>query len=314
MSINTVTVFGASGRQGQEQLRELMTQGYWPRAASRQKDVLDAAGLEGVAVMAADYADPSSLDRVLENADAVFFQHPQVERPDRILAFATNVGQAAKRADVKRFIVNSTMWAPDEPCGNAMYDLELSIEDVFGDLGLPLVVFRPTIFMDNWATVFWKPMLVGEHKYRYPHRHDLPMSPISLADVAQFMVAGLQHDDLVGERLRIAGPETLTPLQMADILSEAIGGSPIEYEYQTTRDFSNFVYDIFGVGTGVDRETYVQYFDDYYTFNNDAPQQPFYYDVAPLLKRIPIRMETFREWAGKQDWTSLDAAVGSVSR
>ena len=313
MSIKTVTVFGASGRQGQAQLRELVAQGYWPRAASRQKNILDAAGLDGIAVMPADYADSASLDRVLKNADAVFFQHPQVEHPDRILAFARNVGEAAKRARVKRFVVNSTMWAPDEPCGNAMYDLELMVENVFADLELPLVVFRPTIFMDNWATVFWKPMLINEHKYRYPHRSDLRMSPISLADVAKFMVAALQREDLIGERLRIAGPETLTPLQMAAILSDAVG-TKIEYEYQSTRDFSNFVYDIFGAGTGAERESYVKYFDDYYTFNNDAPQQPFCFDVSTLLKRIPLQLETFSDWAKKQDWTTLDSAVGSVSR
>jgi uncharacterized protein YbjT (DUF2867 family) len=313
MTIRTVSVFGASGRQGQAQLRELIAQGYWPRAVSRHKEIFQSAGLDGIGIMAGDYADTASLDRVLGKADALFFQPPQVERPDRILMFARHVGEAAVRARVKRVVVNSTMWAPDAPCGQPMYDLVLMIENIFSDLGLPLVVFRPTVFMDNWLTAFAKPMLVKEHKYRYPHKPNLRYSPISLDDVAKFMVAALGDDSLVGQRLRIAGPETLTPPQVAEVLSRAMRVK-IAYEYQSPQEFGSYLYDLFGAATGADRETYVGYFSDFYTFNNEAPQQPFYFDVAALLKRIPVKLETFDQWARRQDWTTLDEAVGSVSR
>ena len=53
MTIKTVTVFGASGRQGQTELRELIAQGSWPRAASRSKNLFSAKGLNSVAMMAA---------------------------------------------------------------------------------------------------------------------------------------------------------------------------------------------------------------------------------------------------------------------
>jgi hypothetical protein len=89
---------------------------------------------------------------------------------------------------------------------------------------------------------------------------------------------------------------------------------PIVYEYQTPREFGNYLYDLFGAATGADRETYVGYFSDFYTFNNEAPQEPFYFDVTQLLERIPVKLETFEQWAGRQDWTTLDDAVGSVSR
>jgi uncharacterized protein YbjT (DUF2867 family) len=313
MTIRTVAVFGASGRQGQAQLRELAGQGYWPRAVSRHKEVFRAAGLDDIGVMSGDYSDSASLDRVLQKADALFFQPPQVERPDRILMFARNVGEAAVRAGVRRVVVNSTMWAPDVPCGQPMYDLTLMIENIFSDLQLPLVVFRPTVFMDNWLTAFAKPVLVKEHRYRYPHKPDLRYSPISLDDVAKFMVAALRDDSLIGQRIRIAGPETLTPPQVAEILSRAMRVK-ITYEYQPPREFGNYLYDLFGAATGADRDTYVGYFSDFYTFNNDAAQQPFYFDVSSILKRIPVKLETFDQWAARQDWMTLDEAVGSVSR
>jgi uncharacterized protein YbjT (DUF2867 family) len=313
MTIRTVAVFGASGRQGQAQLRELAANGFWTRAVSRQTEVLRNAGLNEIAIIGADYADGASLDRALKNADALFFQPPQVERPDRILMFARNVGEAAVRAGVRRVVVNSTMWAPDRPCGQPMYDLVLMIENTFADLGLPLVVFRPTVFMDNWLTAFAKPMLVNEHKYRYPHKPELRYSPISLDDVAKFMVCALSDDSLVGQRLRIAGPQTLSPPQVAELLSRVMGVE-IKFEYQSPREFGSYLYDLFGSATGADRETYVGYFSDFYTFNNESPQQPFYFDVSQLLERMPVKLETFEQWALRQDWATLDEPVGSVSR
>jgi uncharacterized protein YbjT (DUF2867 family) len=310
MTIETVTVFGASGRQGQAQIRCLLAAGYRTRAVSRHPAIFDAPAFAGVTVVPADYADSHSLARACDGADAVFFQPPQAERPDLVLGHAERLAAAARAAGVGRLVLNSTMWAPDAPCGQPMYDLVLAIENVVAASGVPLVVLRPTVFMDNWLTAFAKPALVLERKYRYPHKPGLHYSPIALDDLAQFMVAALTRDAWVGRRLRVAGPETLTPPQVADILSAAMR-VPITYEYQTPRDFGLYVHSLMGAATGLDREAYAAYFADFYDFNNDSPHRPFFFDVAPLLAEVPIRLETFRDWAGRQDWTTLDAAVGS---
>jgi uncharacterized protein YbjT (DUF2867 family) len=312
MTIKTVTVFGASGRQGQAQVKALLTAGYWTRAVSRHQVIFRAPAFAGTAVVAGDYTDRVSLDQACRGADAVFFQPPQAEQPDRVLAHARNVARAAVAAGVQRLVLNSTMWAPDSPCGQSMYDLVLAIENVFAEANVPLVVLRPTVFMDNWLTAFAKPALVRERKYRYPHKPELQYSPMSLDDLAKFMVAALSHDAWVGKRLRVAGPETLTPPQVAGILSEAMGVS-ITYEYQTPQNFGYYVHSLMGAATGLDREAYAAYFADFYNFNNDAPQKPFLFDVAPLLRQFPLKLETFREWAKRQDWTSLDDVVGSTT-
>ncbi len=313
MSSQTVTVFGASGRQGSAQVRALLAAGYAARAVSRHRELFAAPDLAAAEVVPADYADPASLVTACEGAHAVFFQPPQVERPDRILAFAAAVGTAAREAGVSRLVLNSTMWAPDAPCGQAMYDLVLAIEQAVEASGPPLVVLRPTVFMDNWLTAFAKPALVNEHVYRYPHRPDLRFSPISLDDVAKFMVAAVPREDLVGRRLRIAGPETLSPPDVAALLSDAMG-TPIRFEYITPAAFGAYVYELMGEATGIPRDGYIAYFEDFYTFNNQAPQQPFLFDVASTLELLPVKLERFAYWAKRQDWTSLDEAVGSATR
>jgi uncharacterized protein YbjT (DUF2867 family) len=102
MSIKTVTVFGASGRQGQAQVKRLLAAGYWVRAISRHPSIFATAEFAGSAVVAADYADPASLKRACAKADAIFFQAPQAERPDLILVFAKSVAESASQSGVQR--------------------------------------------------------------------------------------------------------------------------------------------------------------------------------------------------------------------
>lgn len=58
MSDRTVTVFGASGRQGQAQVRTLLEAGIHARAVSRDPEIFTTPELRGAEVVAADYADP----------------------------------------------------------------------------------------------------------------------------------------------------------------------------------------------------------------------------------------------------------------
>jgi uncharacterized protein YbjT (DUF2867 family) len=314
-SAQVVVVFNASSRQGMAQVRQLLESGHSPRAVTRRKGVFSSPEFAGVDVVAADFSDPASLNRAVAGADAVFFQPPLLDIPARLRSHARNVGEAAKRAGIKRFIHNSTMWSPepeDYPCGQATYDAMRELEVIAEGLSLPLTVFRPTLFMDNWLTSYAKPVLIAEHVYRYPHNPTMRFSPISLDDVAKFMVAALTRDDLIGGRFRIAGPEIISPEDVRAALSAAMG-VPVRYEYMSPRNFAVFSYERFVHKTGAPRDAYLAAFDDFYTFNNDSPLKPFLLDIQPLLKKIPLRLETFRDWAKRQNWMTSDDGVGSVS-
>jgi len=314
-SSQIVVVFNASSRQGLAQVRELLKAGHRPRAVTRQKDIFSTPAFAGVDVVAADFTDPASLDRAVAGADAIFFQPPLLDIPDRLRSHARNVGETPKRQGVRRVIHNSTMWSPepaDYPCGQTTYDTMRELEAILEGLGLPLTIFRPTLFMDNWLTSYAKPVLIAERLYRYPHKPTLRFSPIALDDVAKFMVAALGRDDLIGGSFRIAGPQTLGPEDIRAALSAAMG-VPIRYEYMTPKDFAAWTYDNFVHKTGAPRDLYIAGFEDFYTFNNDSPLKPFVLDIQPLLKKIPVPLETFAHWAKRQDWTKMDEDVGSVS-
>ena len=69
MAIETVAVFNASSRQGIAQLKQLSAQGFRAIAITRNRSVLEEAGVGEVASVAADNADVvTRIEKYLETA------------------------------------------------------------------------------------------------------------------------------------------------------------------------------------------------------------------------------------------------------
>lgn len=300
MKIETIIVFGATGFQGRPQVREALSQGYKVKAVSRDPKLLEQEAVLGAVVVRADYEDPASLDAALAGVDAVLFQAPSMGDVSRLAGQCRNLAEAVKRSGVQLFVLNSSMWAPDEPVGQVTFDGVLGMEELFRSYGFPVITFRPTLFMNNLLGDWIKPTL-QEGIYRYAHKPDLASDWICLEDVAKFMVAALKRPDLVGRKIHIGGPERLTTLEVIDIISKALG-RPLRYDYVTPRQFGELFYDLWGQGTGSSHKDFVDGFDSFYTFNNEAPQKPFQADVQAALKLIPVELTDMRTWASRQKW------------
>jgi uncharacterized protein YbjT (DUF2867 family) len=307
--VTTVAVFGASGRPGLAQVRQLRRAGFGVRAITRQTRPNPAfAGLE---VVAADLNDAQSLVRACTGADVVFFTSPSFAERARAVEHAARVGEAAVAAGVARLVHNTTSWHPDTPIGVPSMDVAYEKTRTLRDSGAPLTVVRPSLFMDNLLTRWVKPYLVETGEFSYPHRPDLDVSWICLDDVARLMIGTLASDEFVGETLDVGGPETLRPTEVAQLLGEVLG-RPIVYRQITPREFGERMYDVFAEVSGLDRETYVSALERHYEFKNET--NPFRVDMAPVLERIPVELTRMRDWLRLQDW-SLDGreVVGSVS-
>lgn len=310
----TVAVMCASSRMGQAQVREMLAQGHIPRAISRTRDIFMRDEFRGAEVVSADFADVDALQAAFAGVDAICSTLPSFAGAESS-QYARNLVEAAKRAGVRRIVHNSAMWAPESPCGEPLYDMVLEFENIFAQSGLDVTIFRPVLFMDNLLTRFAKPDLVGHGLYRYCQRPGLLANWIAMDDLAKFMVAALERDDLIGRRIVIGGPERLAVEEVVRIMSDVLG-RPITYEYEAPYDFGVRMHGLLGFGDKFPREAYAQMMGSFYVFNNESPQRPFEVDMGAVLGEIPIRMTTLREWASRQDW-SLESedgmAVGSLS-
>ncbi len=308
MSAETVAVFGASGRPGRAQVRQLLAEGYNVRAITRQKGNRAFAEIE---VVPADYNDVDSLRKAVKGVDAVFFTSATFTQGDRATDHATNVGIAARDAGVRRLVYNTTSWHPDKPIGVPTMDRGYNKSKALRDTGVPLTIVRPSLFMDNLLTKWVKPILLSTNEFSYPHKVDLKVSWICLDDVGRFMIAALKQSKMEGQIVDVGGPQVLMPTQVTELLSERLG-RPIRYRQISPREFGERMADIFVGVSGQSWETFASNLEKHYLFKNDA--NPFLVDHAEAIRKLPIKATTMREWLRLQDWTvDADEQINSVS-
>ena len=296
-----VAVFGASGRQGLAQVRQLKAAGHDVRAISRSADPFYGETFENVEVRPADIYDEDSVVAAMEGADAAFYTHPLRIRVDRVQAITT-IGRAGKRANLKRVVWNTSGWIPDKAGNPYSYGENTKGINALWRTGVPATVFGSVLFMDNLLTNWAFPFIVNEGRYVYPHHPDLECSWISLDDVAKFMIAAIDRPDLEGAWMNIGGPEILKPQTVAKHLSDAVG-RPIKYDPSTPAEFGRHLANAFGDDMGeAERSVLAPAIAAFYEFNNSSPLMPFRVDMGPVLERIPIELETMEKWAKRQDW------------
>ena len=314
-----VTVLSASGRPGLAQVRQLLEAGYDVRATSR--DASKLSQFDNIEVVNADYNDADSVYEACLGADSVFYTRPSFEESHKALDFAATVGSAAKRADVRRLIYNTCCWGPPEELGEvgqAGYDSVKLMINTLQQGGVQTTTFQPVLFMDNLLTDWARKDIMENDLYTYPHNPNLEASWICLDDVAKFMIAAIDRDDLIGRNINIGGPEVFTPPRVADLLSGHFG-RPIRYEELDLKDFSNRLFDIFFAdveeekrgGRSESRDAFIESMSDFYRFNNVSEHKPFKVDMKPVLEEIPIQLTPFSEWINHQDWNEkLDTTAG----
>jgi uncharacterized protein YbjT (DUF2867 family) len=302
-----VAVFGASGRQGLAQVRQLKAAGHDVRAISRRADPFYGEDMGKVEIVPADLYDEESCVEALQGADAAFYTHPLRAREDRVELVA-RVGRAAKRAGVKRVVWNTSSWIPDKAGDPFTYGNNTRGINALWRTGVGATVFGSVLFMDNLLTNWAFPFIVNEGRYVYPHKPDLECSWISLDDVAKFMIASIDRPDLEGAWLNIGGPQILKPPQVAGLLSKAVGRE-IRYDPSTPQQFGKHLANAYGDEmSDAERAVIEPSIAAFYEFNNNSPLKPFKVDMGPVLERIPIELETMETWAARQEWRMSNKA------
>jgi uncharacterized protein YbjT (DUF2867 family) len=301
-------VFSASGRPGLAQVAALREAGGRVRAITRQTRLHPT--LQGTEVVAADLNDPDSVARACDGADVVLYTAPTFAERRRSVEHIALVGRCAAQAGARRVVYNTTSWFPAEPIGVPTMDRGVALKDALAATGAPVTIVQPSLFMDNLLTRWVKPHLLRDDEFAYPHAEELQVSWICLDDVARFMIATAQRDDCVRATIDIGGPEALRPAQVAEILGRQLGRT-VTYRRLTPREFGERMYEVFSSSTDVDRDTYVSDLVKHYEFKNSA--NPFLVPMQEVIARFDIRPSSLGEWCARQNWSTEDEPIGSVS-
>jgi len=239
-----IAVVGATGAQGGGLVRAILNDPsgeFTARALTRDLNSDKAKELQrlGAEVVAADVDDPESLERAFRGAYGAFcvtffWAHFS---PEKEIAEATAMAQAAKRAGVQHVIwstlEDTRRWVPlsDDRMPTLMgkykvphFDAKGESDQAFRDAGVPTTFLLTSFYWDNFIYFGMGPKKGPDGKLAIT----LPMSDKKLPGIAAEDIGRSAYrifkkgPELIGKTVGIAG-EHLTGEQMARSFTKALG-------------------------------------------------------------------------------------------
>lgn len=215
---NKVLVYGAGGVQGGAVARKLLEEGYTVHTIVRSSDKAAQLQEQGITAFVGDLSDTDSLISAHDGVSKVFLLLPVDYDLERNRQFIRNTIEAAKHANVKLLVFNTSGSVLDDDTGVTAIDIKRELIAYVKQSGIPSIILQPTFYMEN----FLIPGVVGSQTLAYPVPADSAISWISMEDASAYGVYALNHPELAGQTLPIVGPEALTGNQLAEQFSAAL--------------------------------------------------------------------------------------------
>lgn len=303
-ALHKILVLGASGDQGLPLLAKLLDEGFQPTAGVRRADALKDTPYAAIPVVPADIESEDSLFEAFKGQDALVMHLPFEFDRARAAGFGQRIAAAAKRARLGKIVFNTSCFVADHDLNLSAHDGRRDIERSIAETGIPYVVIRPVVFMDNMIRVWSKPSIVNKSVWAYPAGETLKISWICLEDVAAYMTCGLARDDLKAEKILVGGPEALVGSEVAERLSAAAGRT-IRFQSLTPDDYAAKMSLLVTGSSEVQPHSIYDGMAQFYRWYNVQPSSPLVVDVATALSRLPITPTPLSTWAARQDWSRV---------
>lgn len=218
-----IAVTGATGTIGSELVSLLSDAGVETKAISR--DTSGQPDLPNIQWVEGDLADPKTLNEAFSGCEKVFLL---TGNTDRMVKLQINAIRAAKGAGIPHIVKLSAL-------GSSAHSMSVIgvwhyiIEQSLKESGLDWTILRPHVFMQNLLDQ--KNSIVEEGVF-YSASGDADIPIIDTRDISSVAKEILTGDGHTGETYTLSGPEAISYLECAKILSEVIGNT-IEYSAET---------------------------------------------------------------------------------
>ncbi|MET9435985.1 NmrA family NAD(P)-binding protein [Streptomyces sp. NPDC006551] len=217
-----VAVVGATGFQGGAVARLLTERHQRVRTLTRRPEG-DRPPLPGACFVAGDLGNAADVRRLFEGATHASVVMPLVYEAERVALYARNIARAALETGIVRLVYNANTRIPQGSTAVAAFETRRIAEDVLRDSGVPLVVVRPPVYLDNLFSPWNGPALVNDGVLAYPLPASTPTAWISHRDLAEAVYAALTTDGLEGRTFDIGGSHSLTGEDLAEAFGRGLG-------------------------------------------------------------------------------------------
>lgn len=217
-------VLGASGNTGGATARALLAAGEPVRVVVRDAAKGEAWRARGAEVAVADLGDADALVRAFAGVRAAYVLNPPAyTAPDLFAtaeAFAASIAAAARRAQLPRLVVLSSMGAQLD-AGSGNIGTNRIFERTMSALDCAVTLLRPAYFMENWAWVAPVARQAGVlPSFLLPTSRAIPM--VSVADVGELAARALREEALRGV-IQLEGPRAYSADDAAAAFSAVLG-------------------------------------------------------------------------------------------
>jgi uncharacterized protein YbjT (DUF2867 family) len=220
-----ITVFGATGMQGNAVAKKLLQKGWKVRAVTRDPRSAKAQALSdlGADVISADFDDFASLVKALENAYGVYSVQPALTTLGDIgqARWGIAVADAAWTVQVQHFVYASAVI--DRAKGVPGLGSKRAIEERIAELSLPETILRPVFFMENLTNYFPVRSETDELTLSIPFPSNRKLQMVAIDDIAEVAVTVFANpQSYLGQAIEIVG-DAMTLSEMAASWSQIAG-------------------------------------------------------------------------------------------
>jgi uncharacterized protein YbjT (DUF2867 family) len=242
-SNKVILVTGATGQQGGSVARQLLYNGWYVCALTRNPDSPAAQALrsEGAVIAQGDLDDQLSLESALDGVYGVYSFPNMAGGLQSEIKQGKLVADIAQKAGVKHF-VQSSVGGVERKSGVPHFESKWLIEEHVRSLGLPATFLRPTFFMEN---LNWKRdhILSGSFE-SLGIISNKSLQMIAVEDIGKFAVLAFDNPSkYINQGVELAGDE-LTEAQIVEVMSKVLG-RPIDLippmGFQPTEDMAKMV-------------------------------------------------------------------------
>lgn len=287
-------VIGAQGFQGGAVARHLLAEGHTVRAFAKPGGT-PAPNAPELPTVHGDLADPTAVRVAFEGITHASVVLPLVYDADLVTTYATNVAVAAREAGVRRLVFNTNTPLPAEHTDFAAYETRRTAERVLRGSGVPLVILRPPVYLDNLFSPWNGPALVNDGVLAYPLPAHRRVAWISHTDLAAATAAALRRPGIEGLELGLGGPEVVDGPALAAAFGAAmereVGYVPLDPD-----QFEPGLAEAVGAGAasgvaGIYRWAAL-----------DREPDLFAADHTEVVRQLGVRFAPIGDWVSAQPW------------
>ncbi|KJY90289.1 hypothetical protein TW84_10620 [Vibrio neptunius] len=237
-----VAVFGATGAQGNPVVEEALKQNWRVRAVVRSnQNTADLKSKADVELVNASLDDQDSLAAVLQDVDAAFLHLPTPRDASEPVTWLTNFIAAAHKVKLPHLVYTTSGPAGNRYPASVIIDGANSGVDAILSSGIPSVVLKPAIYLENLLPELFLPNLRKSGVLDYPPLPaSLKVQWTSHYDQAQIAVSALSKPNLAGQAFEIGTHQALTGNELAVLVAKWIE-RPVEFTPVSPAEFGQRV-------------------------------------------------------------------------